>query len=72
MHDGWSIRAVDVITIVEAAFDLYGRPQHMRSDNGPEFIAYAKQDWHQLLRDQDHLQTAWLSYGIIRPHGELP
>lgn len=44
-HAGWSIRAVDVITVVEAAFARYGRPRHLRSDNGPEFIAYAIQDW---------------------------
>ena len=42
---GWSIRAVDVITVVEAAFERHGRPQHLRSDNGPEFIACAIQDW---------------------------
>jgi transposase InsO family protein len=45
VHAGWSIRAVDVITAVEAAFARYGKPQHLRSDNGPEFIAYAIQDW---------------------------
>ena len=44
-HAGWSIRAEDVITVVEAAFIRYGRPKHLRSDNGPEFIAYAIQDW---------------------------
>ena len=44
-HAGWSIRAVDVITVVEAAFVRYGRPKHLRSGNGPEFIAYAVQDW---------------------------
>ena len=44
-HAGWSIRAVDVITVVEAAFARYGKPKHLRSDNGPEFIAYAIQDW---------------------------
>jgi len=41
----WSIRAVDVITVVEAAMERYGAPEHLRSDNGPEFIAYAIQDW---------------------------
>jgi putative transposase len=45
MHADWSIRAVDVITVVEAAMARYGLPQHLRSDNGPEFIAYAIQDW---------------------------
>ena len=44
-HAAWSIRAVDVITIVEAAMERYGVPEHLRSDNGPEFIAYAIQDW---------------------------
>jgi putative transposase len=45
VHVDWSIRAVDVITAVEAAFERYGRPEHLRSDNGPEFIAKAVQDW---------------------------
>jgi len=36
VHVGRSIRAVDVITVVEAAFARYGKPQHLRSDNGPE------------------------------------
>lgn len=44
-HVGWSIRAVDVITVVEAAMERYGAPEHLRSDNGPEFVAYAIQDW---------------------------
>jgi transposase InsO family protein len=29
----------------EAAMARYGMPEHLRSDNGPEFIAYAIQDW---------------------------
>ena len=45
VHVAWSIRAVDVITVVEAAMERYGVPGHLRSDNGPEFIAYAIQDW---------------------------
>lgn len=45
VHVDWSIRAVDVITAVEAAMARYGVPTHLRSDNGPEFIAYAIQDW---------------------------
>lgn len=45
VHVDWSIRAVDVITVVEAAMARYGVPEHLRSDNGPEFIAYAIQDW---------------------------
>ena len=45
IHVAWSIRAVDVITVVEAAMERYGVPEHIRSDNGPEFIAYAIEDW---------------------------
>jgi transposase InsO family protein len=45
MHVARSIRAVDVITVVEAAIARYGAPEHLRSDNGPEFIANAVQDW---------------------------
>lgn len=45
VHVAWSIRAVDVITVVEAAMERFGVPEHLRSDNGPEFVAYAIQDW---------------------------
>ena len=45
LHAGWSIPAVDAITVIEAAIARYGAPEYLRSDNGPEFIAYAIQDW---------------------------
>jgi putative transposase len=45
VHAAWSIRAIDVIAVVETAIARYGVPDHVRSDNGPEFIAYAIQDW---------------------------
>jgi putative transposase len=45
IHAGYSIRAVDAITVLEAAIQRYGAPKHLRSDNGPEFIAQAIQDW---------------------------
>jgi putative transposase len=54
----WSIRAVDVITVVEAARARYGVPEHLRSDNGPEFIAYCIQDWLNGPGDQDALHQA--------------
>ena len=47
MHVNWSIGAVDVLTVLKAAIARYGAPEHLRSDNGPEFIAYAIQDWLQ-------------------------
>ncbi len=45
LHVAWSIRAVDVIAAVEMTMARYGAPEHLRSDNGPEFIAYSIQDW---------------------------
>ena len=45
IHTGYSIRAVDAIMVLEAAIQRYGPPQYLRSDNGPEFIAQAIQDW---------------------------
>src|SRR5258708_1059078 len=43
-HVGWSVRAVDVITVIEASIQRYGAPEHIRSDNGSEFIAHAIQN----------------------------
>ena len=59
VHADWSIRAVDVITVVEAAMARYGVPTHLRSDNGPEFIAYAIQDW---LREKN-VKTIYITPG---------
>lgn len=50
MHVAWSFRAVDVITVVKAATERYDRPGHIRTDNGPEFIAYAIGDWLKAKR----------------------
>lgn len=47
-HVAWSIPATEVIKVVEAAMKRHGAPEHPAlrdSDNGPEFIAYAIQDW---------------------------
>lgn len=70
-HAGWSIRAQDVITVVEAAFARYGRPKHLRSDNGSEFIAYAIQDWLASSQVKNPLHQARQPVGE-RPHRELP
>jgi putative transposase len=45
LHVGWSIRATDAIEVIEQTIQRYGQPAHLRSDNGPEFIAYAITDW---------------------------
>lgn len=49
-HVAWSIRAADVLGVLESAMRRHGMPEHIRSDNGPEFIAYTIQDWMQHRR----------------------
>ena len=39
------LKATDVIDVLSDLFILRGVPSHIRSDNGPEFVAQAVQDW---------------------------
>ena len=39
------LKAVDVIDVLSDLFILRGIPGHVRSDNGPEFVAKAVQEW---------------------------
>ena len=39
------LKSIDVIDALSDLFILRGGPAHIRSDNGPEFIARAVQDW---------------------------
>ena len=39
------LKATDVIDVLSDLFILRGVPGHIRSDNGPEFIAKALRDW---------------------------
>jgi transposase InsO family protein len=39
------LRSTDVIDLLSDLFILRGIPGHVRSDNGPEFIAEAVRDW---------------------------
>ena len=56
---GGSITAASVITILEALFHEHGRPQFLRSDNGPEFIARALREWLQ----ENGSQTIYIDPG---------
>lgn len=67
IHVAWSIRAVDVITVVETAMVRYGKPEHIRSDNGPEFIAYAIQDW---MKDSQ-IETIYIQPGSPWENGHI-
>jgi putative transposase len=39
------VKAIDVIDVLSDLFILRDIPAHVRSDNGPEFVAKAVQDW---------------------------
>ena len=38
-HVGQSIRGIDVVSVLEGLIPLRGKPEHIRVDNGPEFIS---------------------------------
>jgi putative transposase len=40
-----SLTAEDVVSTLEYLFEVRGEPEHIRSDNGPEFIAEAVKGW---------------------------
>lgn len=56
---GRSIRATDAIKVIEAAIEQYGRPEHIRSDNGSEFIAHAIRDW----MNENEIKTIYIKPG---------
>jgi len=56
---GRSIRALDAIEVLEQAIKQYGQPEHIRSDNGPEFIAGAIRNW----MDQRQIRALYISPG---------
>ncbi|MEM9446821.1 MAG: IS3 family transposase [Verrucomicrobiota bacterium] len=63
----YSIRAEDVITILTKTMEKYGVPEHIRSDNGPEFIAYAVQDW----LGQKAIKTLYIKLGSPWENGHI-
>ena len=67
IHGAWSIRAVDVIMVLEAAIARYGAPKHLRSDNGPEFIAHAIVEW--LARQK--IKTIYITPGSPWENGHI-
>ena len=40
-----SIRAEDALSVLERLFVARGMPEHVRSDNGPEFVAHELRGW---------------------------
>jgi putative transposase len=41
----YSLPAQRVIRLLDRLVDQYGKPERLRTDNGPEFISQALQDW---------------------------
>jgi transposase InsO family protein len=63
IHVARSISSRQVIGMLEWLFSLRGTPSHLRSDNGPEFIAYALKHW---LQDR-HCNTLYIMPGSPIP-----
>ncbi len=59
IHVARSISSRQVIEVLEWLFLLHGAPGHLRIDNGPEFIAYALEQW---LQDR-HCNTLYITPG---------
>lgn len=53
------LKAADVIDVLSDLFILRGVPGHVRSDNGPEFIARSVQSWIAAVGSQ----TAYIAPG---------
>ena len=58
------LKAIDVIDVLSDLFILRGIPAHIRSDNGPEFVAKAVQEWIAVVG----AKTAYIERGS--PWGE--
>ena len=64
---GRSIRAKDVILVLEYLFMVRGLPKFIRSDNGPEFIANAIKKWLK----KKHVETLYVEPGSPWENGYI-
>lgn len=60
-----SLPAQRVLTVLERLVVIHGRPQFIRSDNGPEFIALAVRGWLA----QHHMRTLYIDPGCPWQNG---
>jgi len=44
-HDGRTARALNLIEALADVMVIKGVPEHLRSDNGPEFVAHDLRQW---------------------------
>ena len=59
------LKPVDVIDVLTDLFILRGVPEHIRSDNGPEFVAKTVQEWIAAVG----AKTAYITPGSPRVNG---
>ena len=64
---GRSIRAKDVIAVLEYLFMVRGVPRFIRSDNGPEFIADRIKKW----LGKNHVETLYIEPGSPWENGYI-
>jgi putative transposase len=55
----YALPAQRVIRLLGQLVERYGKPERLRSDNGPEFISQALQDW---CKDQE-IKLCWIEPG---------
>jgi transposase InsO family protein len=61
------LNAIEVIDVLSDLFILRGIPGHIRSDNGPEFVAKAVQDWIAVVG----AKTAYIERGSPWENGYI-
>jgi putative transposase len=69
-----ALRAADVLCWLERAIAAHGAPEHLRSDNGPEFIAHAVQRWlreHQIKTIYIDPGSPWQNGFVESFHGRF-
>ena len=57
------LRSDDVLHCLTDLFVAHGPPEHIRSDNGPEFVARNVRELARPDRRQDTLHRAWQPVG---------
>lgn len=65
IHANRTIKATDVLRLLQEMIAEHGAPQYIRSDNGPEFIATAIQSW---LADKG-IKTIYIDLGCPWQNG---
>src|SRR6266516_2634097 len=77
------LKAIDVIDVLSDLFILRGVPAHIRSDNGPEFVAKAVQEWIAAVGakttyiergspwENGYIESLRRHYNTIRPHASI-